>query len=102
MSLWTALAPSTGGPGGCVAPSCAVAITNREQGAAQQYRELAATDVLCWSMLLHRLLSFLRRPRATDHLRHYRTQLDRLQTELEVVKDGLLRGDITIEDLGLE
>lgn len=49
--------------------------------------------------MLHRLLAFLR-PRATDRLRHYRAQLDHLQTDLEIVKDGLLRGDITIEDLG--
>lgn len=52
--------------------------------------------------MFHRLLAFLRRPRATDRLRNYRAQLDRLQTELEVVKDGFLRGDITIEDLGQE
>ena len=52
--------------------------------------------------MLHRLLAFFRRPRATDHLRQYRAQLDHLQTELEVVKDGFLRGDITIEDLGQE
>jgi uncharacterized membrane protein len=50
--------------------------------------------------MLFRLLAFLRYPRATDRLHHYRAQLDRLQTELEVVKDGFLRGDITIEDLG--
>ncbi len=57
--------------------------------------------------MLHRLLAFLRRPRATDRLRHYRAQLDhyraqldRLQTDLEIVSDGLRRGDISIEDLG--
>ncbi len=60
-----------------------------------------ATDDLCWSMLL-RLLALFRRPRATDFLHPYGAQLDRLQTELKVVKDGFLRGDITIEDLGLE
>ena len=102
MSPWTALAPSTGGPGGCVARSCAVAITNHEQGAAQQYRDLAVTDVLCWNMLL-RLLAFLCGPRATDILLHrQRLQLfDRLQAELEVVLDGLQRGIITLEDIDI-
>lgn len=52
--------------------------------------------------MLNRLLVLLRRPRVTDCLHHYRAQLDRLQAELEVVKDGLLWGDITIEDLGQE
>lgn len=60
-----------------------------------------AVDDLCLSML-RRLLVLLRRPRTTDFLHHYRAQLNRLQIELEVVKDGLLRGDITIEDLGQE
>jgi hypothetical protein len=80
--------------------------TERPQRRGVSQGELAATDDLCLSML-HCLLAFLRRPRATDRLRHYRAQLDhyraqldRLQTELEVVKDGLLRGDISIEDLG--
>jgi hypothetical protein len=52
--------------------------------------------------MLLRLLALFRRPRATDFLHPYGAQLDRLQTELKVVKDGFLRGDITIEDLGLE
>jgi hypothetical protein len=51
-------------------------------------------------MLLHRFLAFLSRsPQATDLLRHYRAQLDRLQTELEVVNAGIRRGDISVEDL---
>lgn len=48
--------------------------------------------------MLHRVLAFLRRPRAIDHLHHYRAQLDRLQTVLEAVNDGLRRGDVSIED----
>ena len=51
--------------------------------------------------MLLRLLAILRGPRATDILLHrQRLQLfDRLQAELEVVLDGLRRGDISVEDL---
>lgn len=52
--------------------------------------------------MLHRLLALFRRPRATDILHRQRIQFDRLQSQMEVVKDGFLRGDITIEDLGQE
>lgn len=52
-------------------------------------------------MLLHmllRLLAFFRRPRVTDILYRQRIQFDRLQSQMEVVLDGLRRGDISIED----
>jgi len=49
--------------------------------------------------MLNRFLVLLRRrPRATDFLHHYRAQLDLLQTQMEIVNDGLRRGDISIED----
>jgi hypothetical protein len=49
-------------------------------------------------------LPFSAAPRATYILLHrQRLQVfDRLQAELEVVKDGFLRGDVSIEDLGQE
>lgn len=97
-----ALAPCADG---CVARISSVlstlAITNHEQGAVHQYSELAATDVLCWNML-HRILAFFRRPPATDFLHYYRAQLDLLQTQMEIVNDGLRRGDISVEDLAVE
>lgn len=49
--------------------------------------------------MLHRLLALLRRPRATDFV-HLHAKLEHLQTQMDVVIDGLRRGDITIEDLG--
>jgi hypothetical protein len=53
--------------------------------------------------MLLRLLAFLRRrPPATDFLHHYRAQLDLLQTQMEIVKDGFQRGILTLEDLGEE
>jgi hypothetical protein len=48
--------------------------------------------------MLFRLLAFLRYPRATDFV-HLLAKLDRLQTELEAVRDGFQRGTITLEDL---
>jgi hypothetical protein len=56
-------------------------------------------------MLLHmllRLLAFFRRPRATEILHRHRIQFDRLQSQMEVVLDGLRRGDISVEDLAVE
>jgi hypothetical protein len=74
-----------------------LAITNHEQGAVHRHRELAATNDLCWSMLF-RLLALFLRPPATDFLHHYRAQLGLLQTQMEIVNDGLRRGDVSIED----
>jgi len=57
-------------------------------------------DVVTYILrMLNRFLVLLRRrPRATDFLHHYRAQLDLLQTQMEIVNDGLRRGDISIED----
>jgi hypothetical protein len=50
--------------------------------------------------MLLRFLALFRRRRspATDFLHHYRAQLDLLQTQMEIVNDGLRRGDVSIED----
>lgn len=49
--------------------------------------------------MLNRFLVLLRRrPRATDILHRQRVQFDRLQTLMEIVNDGLRRGDVSIED----
>ncbi|WPB80931.1 hypothetical protein KYC5002_17575 [Archangium violaceum] len=58
-------------------------------------------DVVTYILrMLNRLLVLLlrRRPPATDFLHHYRAQLDLLQTQMEIVNDGLRRGDVSIED----
>jgi hypothetical protein len=51
--------------------------------------------------MLFRLLSLFRRPRVTDFV-HLHAKLDRLQTELDIVLDGIQRGIITLEDFGEE
>ena len=53
--------------------------------------------------MLHRLLIFLRRPRATDILHRQRVQFARIQEDLRTVIDRLQSDDdFTIEDLGQE
>jgi hypothetical protein len=57
-------------------------------------------DVVTYILrMLNRFLVLLRRrPRATDILHRQRVQFDRLQTLMEIVNDGLRRGDVSIED----
>ena len=51
--------------------------------------------------MLLRLLALFCGPRVTDFV-HFHAKLDRLQTELDVVLDGIQRGIITLEDFGDE